>query len=364
VDPNVILPGASSLLSFVFAAMVADQWLRRRQPYQLVWAFGLLWYGIGAAAEVIGGVAGWSAPVYRAWYGFGAFGVAAYLGLGTILLLNRTRFGYFVAVSFGLAALFSFLVARRYAVEGDAPAPAVVLLVVGGSLGVAVAVAVATRLRRSLVGPIAVAAIVPASILAAAMAFVAPLAPPGYALDPASAAPIGAAMPSDLRIVTPPFNIVGAFALVFGAAYSAYIFMPKRRILRVDSATRGGVGGILRAVAVAVNSIASLPGAGRALVRGELNSRVPATLLIALGGFFPSIADGLTRFGVTWALFLGQFLGVLLIFLGFLVSTEVFSDLRLPFTRIVLVRRRGGGHRRAEASTAKDTPTAREARAG
>jgi hypothetical protein len=28
-----------------------------------------------------------------------------------------------------------------------------------------------------------------------------------------------------------------------------------------------------------------------------------------------------------------------LIFVGFLVSIEVFSDIRLPFTRIVLVRR-------------------------
>jgi hypothetical protein len=31
--------------------------------------------------------------------------------------------------------------------------------------------------------------------------------------------------------------------------------------------------------------------------------------------------------------------GVVLIFIGFLVSIEVFSDVRLPFTRIVLRRR-------------------------
>ena len=44
MDPNVVLPFLSSLLSFVFAVMVADQGLRRRQLYQLVWAVGLLWY--------------------------------------------------------------------------------------------------------------------------------------------------------------------------------------------------------------------------------------------------------------------------------------------------------------------------------
>ena len=39
---NIALPFLSSLLSFLFAAMVGDQWLRRRQPYQLVWTIGLL----------------------------------------------------------------------------------------------------------------------------------------------------------------------------------------------------------------------------------------------------------------------------------------------------------------------------------
>jgi hypothetical protein len=57
---------------------------------------------------------------------------------------------------------------------------------------------------------------------------------------------------------------------------------------------------------------------------------VPATLLIALGGFIPGVTSGLNRFGITWAFFLGELLGVLLIFAGFLVSEEVFKDLRLP----------------------------------
>ena len=62
-----------------------------------------------------------------------------------------------------------------------------------------------------------------------------------------------------------------------------------------------------------------------ALLTGRLNSRVPATLLIALGGFVPSITSGLERYGVTWSFYLGQLLGVLFILAGFLVSEEVFS---------------------------------------
>ena len=339
---NVVLPFLSTVLSFAFAALVADQWLRRRQPYQLVWTLGLVWYGIGAGAEFIGGAFGWNEMLYRSWYAFGAFGVAAYLGLGTIFLLNRTRFGYFVAVAFGLAALFSFLAANRYAREGDPASPGIIAAVVLVTLVAGVAVAVATGLRRGAMAQVAAGVLVPGSILAALMAFTVPLAGPGFLLDPSNGAPIGAAFPTDVRIVTPPFNIVGAFALVFGAVYSAYIFMPKRRLLADRG--RGGAGDLLlRGVAVPVNLVASLPATARALRSGELNSRVPATLLIAIGGFFPSIADGLTRFGITWGLFLGQFIGVLLIFLGFLVSIEVFSDVRLPFTRIVLRRRDRGG---------------------
>ena len=117
---NVVLPLLSSGLSFIFAAMVADQWVRRRQPYQLVWTVGLLWYGISAGTEFLGSAFGWSEPLYRTWYLVGAFGVAAYLGLGTIYLLNRTRFGYFVAVSFALAGLFSYLTSVKYARGGNA----------------------------------------------------------------------------------------------------------------------------------------------------------------------------------------------------------------------------------------------------
>ena len=55
MNPNVVLPFLSSFLSFIFAILVVDQWLRRRQPYQLVWAVGLLWYGISAGTEFLGG---------------------------------------------------------------------------------------------------------------------------------------------------------------------------------------------------------------------------------------------------------------------------------------------------------------------
>ena len=338
MDPNVVLPFLSSLLSFVFAVMVGDQWLRRRQPYQLVWTVGLLWYGISAGTEFIGGAWGWNEGLYRAWYLIGAFFVAAYLGMGTVYLLRNTRFGYFVAFSVFAGGLFSILSALARAREGDPVSPGVVPMVVGFAAVAAIAIAVATRVRRPLAASVTAGILVVASLLVAVLTLTAPVAAPGFAVDPATGVPTGEALPADLRVLTPPFNIAGAFALVFGAVYSAYIFMPKRRLLRVGSGPPI-VGALARGVAVVVNFFASIPGAAAALGRGRLNSRVPATLLIALGGFIPGWTSGLNRFGVTWAFYLGEFLGVLFIFLGFLLSIEVFSDIRLPFTRVVLARR-------------------------
>ena len=85
-----------------------------------------------------------------------------------------------------------------------------------------------------------------------------------------------------------------------------------------------------------MNLVASLPGAVRALLAGRLHSRVPATILIAIGAFVATLGDTLNRFGMTEWFQLGKFLGVLFLFAGFLVSIEVFREIRIPFTSIRL----------------------------
>ncbi len=319
---NVVLPLGSSVLSFVFAALVFDQWWQRRHAFQLVWAIGLLWYGISAGTEFLGGAVGWTEGLYRAWYLIGAFFVAAYLGAGTIYLLAKSRFGYFAGVTVliggALSLLFSHIDAKGtttalYPGAGTAGTIAFVIATAGG-----IAIIAATALRRPLAAHIAMTVLVVGSIAVAYMTISAPLPAPGWAVDPATHVPVGSGFPGYLRVLTGPFNIAGALCLVFGAMYSAYVYMPKRRVVPA----RLGV------LAIIPNFFASLPGAIRALFRGELNSRVPATLLIALGAFIPGVTSGLNRFGVTWSFFLGEFLGVVLIFAGFLVSEEVFRTFR------------------------------------
>lgn len=338
MDPNVVFPLASSLLSFAFFVLLIDQWRERRQPYQLIWAAGMLWYALSAGTEFIGGAFGWSEPLYRAWYLIGAIWVAGWLGLGTSFLLARTRFGYAVALSLLLAGLFTWLSWRRYQYPDSGAAP-IAYFAIAAALALGMAVMTwrgDTRWPRLFAG-----AIVGGSVLSLGMIAVVPLPAPGYVVDPTTHIPTGELFPGYIRLLTPFFNVSGAFALVFGALFSAYVFMPKRRVIRYrlqrGQAPASLVANLLLGiVAFPVNLLASLPGGLVALVRGRLNSRVPATILIAIGGFIPAVTSGLNRFGDTSGFFIGELLGVVFLFVGFLVSTEVFRVIRVPFTRIVL----------------------------
>ena len=89
-----------------------------------------------------------------------------------------------------------------------------------------------------------------------------------------------------VRVLTPFFNLYGTTTLVGGAGYSAYIFWRKRILLHRT------VGNILIAVG------ATLP---------------------AFGGFF-------SRLQIPGALYLGEFLGIVLLFLGFLRATTEMTE--------------------------------------
>jgi hypothetical protein len=312
---SVALPLLSALLSFVFAAMVLDQWWQRRHDFQLVWSIGLLAYGISTACEFLGGAFGWNPGLYRTWYLVGAFLVPAYLGAGTLYLLNKTRFGYFVAASVALGGLFSLLATSKYAGSSTAGLISLLVALVAGG-----AIALTTWRRRARQANVAMAFLVAGTVVVAVLVFWARIS--GVAVDPTTHAPVASGFPGYLRVSSVPFNAGGGLALVFGALYSAYIYMPKKRT----------VGARLGIVAIVVNFFASLPAALSALLRGKLNSRVPATILIAVGALIPGVTSSLNRFGVTWSFFLGEFLGLVLIFAGFLVSEEVFRNVRLGTT--------------------------------
>lgn len=335
---SVLVPALTALLAAVFTILLLDQWRERRHGFQLAWAVGTLCYTLGSGAEALAGANGWSESLYRMWYLSGGILTAAWLGLGTAFLLARTRFGYTYAALFLLAGFISLMGAVSPKNAGAGPLPFVYAI---ASIVAAAAVFVLSyfasdrwaRVAAVLVGVLSLVGIV----LTVTMA---PLPAPGYVLN-AAGQPIGDAMPAPLHLLAPVMNIPGGMALLLGAVFSAYVFMPKRRVLpySLDPTQAGDqfLFNLLIAVpAIAVNLVASLPGAAKELFAGRLHSRVPATLLIAAGAFVPIVTDSISVAGSTAISSLGKLVGIVLLLAGFLVSTEVFREVRVPFTQIRL----------------------------
>jgi hypothetical protein len=340
-----LLPALTAVLALVMALALLDQWRERRQPFQLVWALGMTFFGVASGCEALAAAAGWNEVLYRTWYLTGAVLTAGWLGLGTAMLLNRTRFGYAIALSIFLAGVFTLLTQRRFQYEGAGDTP--ILYFIGAGL-LALAIAVETYFQNERWPSFMAVGIIVASVLALFLTITSPLAEP-YKVDPATGQPVADLFPGSLRLLTPFLNITGGFALAFGALFSAYVFMPKRRVLpySLDPNQKGDhflFNMLIALVALPVNFAVSLPGALRDLVSGRLHSRVPATLLIAGGGFVASAGDSLNRFGVTGPFAVAKLIAVVLLLVGFLISIEAFREIRIPFTSVRLAgaRREAG----------------------
>jgi hypothetical protein len=230
MSPSVWIPALTALLATVFALALLDQWRERRHAYQLVWAVGSGCFAVAAGAEALAAASGWSEPLYRAWYLTGAVWTAGWLGLGTAFLLGRTRFGYGFALCLFLAGLFTFLTPRRFPAEyPDVGLVPMLYFLAAGVL--ALAVAVETYFQNWRWPWMAALAVAGATVLSIVIMVTTTLPTPGYAVDPATGAPTGELFPGTLRLLTPFMNVTGAFALILGALFSAYMFMPKRRVL-------------------------------------------------------------------------------------------------------------------------------------
>jgi hypothetical protein len=242
---TVILPLLASIVSFLFALMVFDQFILRHRTYQIIWTIGLLLFCLAAFSQFLGSSNGWieNTNYYRLWYLAGAMGTSSFLGMGTIFLIASRKIAFPV-------------------------------------LGVLLICFIAA-------GVLVFTAQVDLSQL------------PVNSTDEIT----GKAFPSYVRVLTPFFNIFGAGFLLFGAIQSAFVFWRKRiRFYRVLS-----------------------------------------NIFIALGAFAASSAGVIARFNLSGsdAFSLATLLGVTFIFIGFLISIEVFEEVRIPFTRILLKRRNG-----------------------
>ena len=262
---SVALPAATSILAFLFGIALFDQWRTRHRAYQLVWAIGMIFFGVASGCEAMAAASGWNEPLYRAWYLTGAVWTAGWLGLGTAFLLGRTRFGYTFAVCLFLAGLFTFLTEAKYAVRrARAPARSCTSSVQASWPWRS---AIETCFQNDRWPYMAAVAVVGATVLSIVLMLTTTLPPPGYQVDPATTCRSATCSRRSLRLLTPFLNITGAFALILGAIFSTYVFMPKNRVLAysLDPNQPGDqflFNLLIAPVAILVNFMASLPGGG------------------------------------------------------------------------------------------------------
>lgn len=352
-----LLSALTALVAVVMALALIDQWTERRRTYQLVWAIGSLLFGLAAGAEALGAAVGWTPTLFRSWYLAGAVLNVGWLGLGTAFLLGRTRFGYAYALLAAFGGIIAVLTQVKNDYDGAGSTP--VLYLIGG-LVVAVAIGVETYFADQHWPRIAAVEVIAVTVIGTYLVVATPLPDIAPPLD-IHGVPVLDSLPGSLRLLTPLMNVTGGLALVLGALFSAYVFMPKRRLLPY-SLDPGQTGDemlfnlLIGVVAVPVNFVASLPSAFSALVRGRLHSRVPATILIALGALLVTGTDFGVRGGETTIFALSKLLGISLIFAGFLVSVEAFREIRVPFTSIRLATGRQEPVQTTPASGAGDSP--------
>ena len=226
---TTLLPLLSSVLSFVFAALVFRRYLWRRRPHLLIWAIGLVFYGIGGFCEAYYGAFGWSGLIFRLWYLCGAILVAAWLGQGTVYLLAKRRWANALMIILVAASLYGMV--RVFTAELD-PSLMTTSVHTGSELS-------------------------------------------GHAI-----------VTDGVRVLTPFFNLYGTVTLVGGAVWSAWLFWRKRILLH----------------------------------------RTIGNILIAIGATLPAFGGTFSRFGVPLALYIGELLGAVLMFVGFIRATTPMDD--------------------------------------
>jgi hypothetical protein len=101
------LAAGATLVAVAFAMSTFERWLERRRRHELAWAVALTLFAIGAFCLWLGASAGWTSPVFRAFYLFGAIVNVPVLALGTVYLLGRRRVGDVAAVGVGAFAAFA-----------------------------------------------------------------------------------------------------------------------------------------------------------------------------------------------------------------------------------------------------------------
>ena len=85
-------------------------YLRRPRPHVRAWALAMSLYSLATWALAVGLVFGWSSPVFRVFYGFGAILNVPFLGIGSAYLVLGETTGRRLLEWFSLAGVFALFI--------------------------------------------------------------------------------------------------------------------------------------------------------------------------------------------------------------------------------------------------------------
>jgi len=80
-------------MSVAFGLSTLERWMTRSKPHELAWTVSLAMFALASFAYFTAAAMGWSDPVFRAFYLFGAILNVPWLALGTVYLLAGVRSG-------------------------------------------------------------------------------------------------------------------------------------------------------------------------------------------------------------------------------------------------------------------------------
>jgi hypothetical protein len=238
---NQVLPFISTAIMLGFTVYVLERFLVRRSPHFLFWGIGLAMFAAGSFAEAYLSLA-WNRWVFFVWYLFGAALNAAFIGHGTLYLLNRKPWVHFVTGALVIASLFAGYLMLQAMPKLDE--------------------SIFTT-RRPVSEQYGTKALEPGQAAPAGAQTAATTYRGQEVTVVRGLLPLG----TPVRLTTPFFNIYGLLTLVGGALWSAYLFWRKRVL---PNRVIGNV--LIAAGALLIGSASTLTrlGYGQFLYIGEL----------------------------------------------------------------------------------------------
>ncbi|MHA2431918.1 MAG: hypothetical protein ACXADO_01655 [Candidatus Thorarchaeota archaeon] len=282
-----VFPLITTAASALFAILLLKQWQRRKRSYQLVWFISLIMFTVTAGFETISEFAGWSVEIYRLYLVLSASQVAI-MGAGALyLVLQKNVFSTrgllaIDAIILGTIAFFSWMMTQSTITDYSAMLFGAMEYPVAGIGTYSLLIVLAYVLGRSrtekdrkiLHGHIYLVFALVMTLWMGAYAAVAVVNTDNFV---AGIAVAGHAMAQHVRNFSPFMSVTGAILLI-GVAFLSF-----------------------------------------------LKTGFRFNLWIALGGLAISIAGAIARSGAEFGtlLYLGEVVGVLLLYKGFVDSDKL-----------------------------------------